>query len=153
MEPEMFCHPQFLVTWNNIVSRVVSSPDKNNTMKKVNMIHLYCLAGQVGFYSDMVACCPVTQAARVRSPAAALVIKCFSYVTHFFSPATCACKIFLPSCLLDLVPLEHPFCSTVFAGINLNFMHIASLRNGSGLGYKTGLVVWCWLLLCRCRQQ
>ena len=41
------------------------------------------------------------------------------------------CKIFLFICLSDLVPLEHPFCFTVFAGINLNFIHIAILRSGS----------------------
>ena len=44
------------------------------------MIHLYCLAVQAGFYSDVVECWPVTQTARVRSPAAALVIRIFSPV-------------------------------------------------------------------------
>ena len=43
-----------------------------------------------------------------------------------------ACKTFLSLCLSDLVPLEHPICSTVFADINLNFIiHTAILRNGS----------------------
>ena len=46
------------------------------------MIHLYCLAVQAGFYSDAVECLPVTQTARVRSPAAALVIGIFSPVTY-----------------------------------------------------------------------
>ena len=41
------------------------------------MIHLYCLAVQAGFYSDVVECLPVTQTARVRSPAAELVIRIF----------------------------------------------------------------------------
>ena len=41
------------------------------------------------------------------------------------------CKIFLSICLSDLVPLENQFCSPVFAGINLNFMHTTILRNGS----------------------
>ena len=45
------------------------------------MLHLYCLAVQAGFYSDAVECSPVTQAARVRYPAAALVIKILSPVT------------------------------------------------------------------------
>ena len=45
------------------------------------MIHLYCLAVQAGFYSDAVECWPVTQTARVRNPAAALVIRIFSPVT------------------------------------------------------------------------
>ena len=59
------------------------------------MIHLYCLAVQAGFYSDAVDCWPVTQAVRVRSPAAALVIRIFSpvtfvVVTNFF---TCYTKI------------------------------------------------------------
>ena len=45
------------------------------------MIHLYCLAVQAGFYSDVVECSPVTQAARVRFPVAALVIRIFSPVT------------------------------------------------------------------------
>ena len=45
------------------------------------IIHLYCLAVQAGFYSDAVECWPVTQTARVRSPAAALVIRIFSPVT------------------------------------------------------------------------
>ena len=44
------------------------------------MIHLYCLAVQAGFYSNAVECSPVMQAARVRSPAAALVIRIFSPV-------------------------------------------------------------------------
>ena len=46
------------------------------------MIHLYCLAVQAGFYSDAVECSPVTQAARVRFPAAALVIRSFSPITQ-----------------------------------------------------------------------
>ena len=37
------------------------------------------------------------------------------------------CKIFLSICLSDLVPLEHPFCSPVFAGIYLNFMQTPTL--------------------------
>ena len=41
------------------------------------MIHLYCLAVQAGFHSDAVECSPVTQTVRVRSPAAALVIRIF----------------------------------------------------------------------------
>ena len=45
------------------------------------MIHLYCLAVQAGFYSDAVECSPVTQAAQVRSPVPALVIRIFSPVT------------------------------------------------------------------------
>ena len=45
------------------------------------MIHLYCLAVQAGFYSDIVECWPVMQTAHVRSPAAALVIRNFSPVT------------------------------------------------------------------------
>ena len=45
------------------------------------MIHLYCLAVQAGFYSDVVECWPVTKAARIPSPAAALVIRIFSPVT------------------------------------------------------------------------
>ena len=40
--------------------------------------HLYCLAVQAGFYSDVVECWPVTQTAQVRSPAAVLVIRIFS---------------------------------------------------------------------------
>ena len=42
---------------------------------------LYCLAVQAGFYSDVVECWPVTQAALVRYRAAALVIRIFSPVT------------------------------------------------------------------------
>ena len=45
------------------------------------MIHLYCLAVQAGFYSDVVECWPVKQMAWVRSPAAALVIRILSPVT------------------------------------------------------------------------
>ena len=45
------------------------------------MIHLYCFAVQAGFHSDVVECWPFTQAVRVRSPAAALVIRIFSPVT------------------------------------------------------------------------
>ena len=45
------------------------------------MIHLYCLAVQAGFYSDVVECSPVMQAIRVRSPVAALMIRFFSPVT------------------------------------------------------------------------
>ena len=45
------------------------------------MTHLYCLAVQAGFYSVVVECWSVTQAARVRSTAAALVIRIFSPVT------------------------------------------------------------------------
>ena len=45
------------------------------------MIHLYCLAVQAGFYSNMLECWPVMQAARVQSPVAALVIRIFSPVT------------------------------------------------------------------------
>ena len=44
------------------------------------MIHLYCLAVQAGFYSDMVECWPVTGTAQVWSPVAALVIRIFSPV-------------------------------------------------------------------------
>ena len=40
--------------------------------------HLYCLAVQAGFYSDVVECWPATQMARGRSPAAVLVIRIFS---------------------------------------------------------------------------
>ena len=46
------------------------------------MIHLYYLAVQADFYRDAVECWSVTQAARVRSQAAALVIRIFSPVTH-----------------------------------------------------------------------
>ena len=45
------------------------------------MIHLYCLAVQAGFYSDVVECWPVTQTARVRSPVGENVISIFSPVT------------------------------------------------------------------------
>ena len=38
------------------------------------MIHLYCLEVQAGFYSDVVECWPVMQAAQVRSPVMVLVI-------------------------------------------------------------------------------
>ena len=48
------------------------------------MIHLYCLAVQASFYSDAVECWPVTQAALVQSPAAALVIRIFSPVTGIY---------------------------------------------------------------------
>ena len=48
------------------------------------MIHLYCLAVQAGFYSDVVEYWPVTQAARVRFSAVALVIRIFSPVTHIY---------------------------------------------------------------------
>ena len=41
------------------------------------------------------------------------------------------CKIFISIRLSDLVPLEHPFCSPVFALISLNFMYTAILRNDS----------------------
>ena len=41
------------------------------------MIHLYSLAVLAGFYSDVVECWPVTKAARIRSPAAVLVIRIF----------------------------------------------------------------------------
>ena len=40
------------------------------------------------------------------------------------------CKIFFSICLSALEPLEHPFSSPVFAGINLK-LHTAILRNGS----------------------
>ena len=43
------------------------------------MIHVYCLAVQAGFYSDVVECWPVMQTARVQSPDAALVIRMFSF--------------------------------------------------------------------------
>ena len=43
------------------------------------MIHLYCLAVQAGYYSDVVECWPVTQA--VRFPVAALVIRIL-YLLH-----------------------------------------------------------------------
>ena len=39
------------------------------------MIHLYCLAVQAGFYSDVVECWLVTQVAQVRSLLTALVIR------------------------------------------------------------------------------
>ena len=45
------------------------------------MIHLYCLAVQAGFYSNVVECWLVTQVARVRSLLAALVIRNFLPVT------------------------------------------------------------------------
>ena len=45
------------------------------------MMHLYCLAVQAGFYSDVVECWPVMRTARVRSPATALVIRIFPPVT------------------------------------------------------------------------
>ena len=45
------------------------------------MIHLYCLAIQAGFYSNVVECWPVTQAAWVWFLAGALVIRIFSPVT------------------------------------------------------------------------
>ena len=41
------------------------------------MIHLYCLAVQAGFYSDVVEYWPVMLTARVQSPVAALVIRIF----------------------------------------------------------------------------
>ena len=47
----------------------------------IYMIHLYCPAVQVGFYSDAVECWPVTWTARVRYPAALYVIRIFSPVT------------------------------------------------------------------------
>ena len=46
------------------------------------MIHLYCLAVKAGVYSDVVECWPVTQASRIRSPVAVLVIRIFSPVTN-----------------------------------------------------------------------
>ena len=49
----------------------------------------------------------------------------------YFKKSIYTCKVFLSICLSDLVPLEHPFCSPVFAGINLNIMHTAILRSGS----------------------
>ena len=45
------------------------------------IIHLYCRVVQAGFYSDVVECWPVTQAALVRFPVTALVINIFSPVT------------------------------------------------------------------------
>ena len=57
-------------------------------------------------------------------------------------------KIFLSICLSDLVPLEHPFCSPVFAGINMNFMQTAILRNGSLLHVKSKFCRFCRKYLC-----
>ena len=61
--------------------------DEKSTLS-VAMIHLYCLAVQACFYSDVVECWPVMQAARVRSPVAALVLRIFSPVT-FVAQRTC----------------------------------------------------------------
>ena len=57
------------------------------------MIHLYCLAVQAGFYSDVVECLPFTQTARVRFPAVALVIRIFSPVTSGHSVTYCDYEI------------------------------------------------------------
>ena len=45
------------------------------------MIHLYCLAVQAGFYSDVVECRTLSPADRVRSPVGKNVISIFSPVT------------------------------------------------------------------------
>ena len=50
---------------------------------RLYMLHLYCLAVQAGFFSDTIEYWPVTQAARVQSSAAALVIRIFSPVTSY----------------------------------------------------------------------
>ena len=55
----------------------------------VVMMHLYCLAVQVGFYSDVVECRTLSRTDRVRSPAGALVIRIF--FTCYISPSN---KIF-----------------------------------------------------------
>ena len=50
------------------------------------MIHLYCLAVQAGFYSDVVECRTLSPADRVRSPVWENVVSIFSFVTFFLCP-------------------------------------------------------------------
>ena len=74
----------------SLISRDSRTPRNSGTNFKLEgenvtgyryMIHLYCLAVQAGFYSDVVECWPVTQAARVRFPVGENVISIFSPVT------------------------------------------------------------------------
>ena len=46
---------------------------------------------------------------------------------------------FLPICLSDLVPLEHPVCSPVFAGINMSFMQTSFLYKQTVIYYFIGV--------------
>ena len=95
------------------------------------MIHLYCLAVQPGFYSDAVECSPVTQAARVQCPVAALVIRIFSDATEPF--ANSGDPDLTPHSLRRLIWSALFASSAVFNGLIGNTVH-------SGLCYSTLLV-------------
>ena len=83
-------NPHVCINSLSLISRDSRIPRNSGTNFKLEgenvtgsryITHLYCLAVQAGFYSNVVECWPVTQTARVRTPIGKNVISILSTVT------------------------------------------------------------------------